>query len=160
MGLRAEPECYRVVKSLLKTIKSISVVSGLIVFNSEESMSGVEVILAVNEFAGDTYYSLAEEKGSVRFNYIPIEGDLNGQTRPTVKIFAVGIIDNTDEYVILECPDVLAARKVDGVRTICLSPVIAGLKSKEATRKVLEEQFYVSEAGLQLLIPQIEVSQR
>src|SRR3989338_1498295 len=163
VGLPAQPECYRIVKTLLqKTIKSINCMNGFVIFNSEETMSGIEVMLAVNNYNGADYYSLADEKGNVKFNYVPVEGDLNGQTRSTVKIFAVGSINDSKEYVILECPNVLAYKKIDGVRTICLAPVIAGLKSQEATRKVLEEQFFVSEAGLQILLPQntLQVSQR
>lgn len=161
-GIPAQPECYRIVANILeKAIKSINCINGFIVFNSEEAMSGVEVMLAINKYEGVDYYSLADEKGSVEFKYAVVEGDLNGQTRKTTKIFALGMIGSstTSEYVILECPDVLASRLSDGIRTICLSPVIAGIGSREVARKVLEDQCYLHKASLQLLVPQIEVSQ-
>lgn len=163
-GIPAMPECYRIVKNISeKTIKSINCVNGFVVFNSQEAMSGVEVMLAINKYDGVDYYSLADEKGSVKFKYAVIEGDLNGQTRKTVKIFALGMInDNSieNEYVILECPDVLSSELSDGIRAICLAPVIAGIKSREVARKVLEDQYYLHKASLQLLIPQIDVSQK
>ena len=158
-GIPARPERYRIVKIIPeKAIKTINCMNGFIVFNSEESMSGVEVMLAVNKYDGVDYYSLADEKGTAGFNYTVVEGDLNGQTRPTVKIFAMGKVNG--EYVILECPDVLGSKLSDGVRTICIAPVIAGINSQESARKILEEQFYVSEAGLELLFSQVILSLR
>ena len=158
-GIPARPERYRIVKIIPeKAIKTINCMNRFIVFNSEESMSGVEVMLAVNKYDGVDYYSLADEKGTAGFNYTVVEGDLNGQTRPTVKIFAMGKVNG--EYVILECPDVLGSKLSDGVRTICIAPVIAGINSQESARKILEEQFYVSEAGLELLFSQVILSLR
>ncbi len=164
-GIPARPECYRVVINVPeKRIRNINCQNGFIIFNSEEAMSGVEVMLAVNKYDGVDYYSLADEKGSVRFNYAVIEGDLGGQQiRPTVKMFALGIIidkDNGKEYVILECPDAMSAKLSDGTRTVCLSPVIAGIGSQELAKKVLEQECYLDKASLQLLVPQIEVSQK
>lgn len=163
-GLPARPECYRVVISIPeKRIKTINCQSGLIVFNSEEAMSGVEVMLAVNNYDGVDYYSLADEKGSVEFKYAVIEGDLNGQTRKTTKIFALGMIGSNlnKEYVILECPDVLSPELSNGIRTICLSPVIAGIGSQDLARKVLEQECYLDKESLKLLLPPlIEVSQK
>lgn len=161
-GIPAQKECYRVVLNIQeKRIKTINCQNGFIVFNSEEAMSGVEVILAVNKYDGVDYYSLATEKGSVEFKYAVVEGDLNGQTKPKVKIFALGIIGSNlnKEYIILECPDVLASKLSDGIRTICLAPVIAGIGSQDLARKVLEQECYLDKTSLQLLVPQIEVSQ-
>lgn len=161
-GIPARSECYRIVKNIQeKAIKSINCVNGFIIFNSEEAMSGVEVMLAINKYDGVDYYSLADEKGSVEFKYAVIEGDLNGQTRKTTKIFALGMINGStaSEYVILECPDVLTSKLSEGIRTICLSPVIAGIGALDLARKVLEQECYLDKTSLQLLAPQIEVSQ-
>jgi len=160
-GVPARPECYKIIASILeKTIKTLNCRNGFIVFNSLETVSAAEVTLKVNRFNNEDYYALADEKGDVGFNYAVVEGDLNGQTRPTIKIFALGFIPRANEYVILECPDVLAPKLSDGIRTICLAPVVGGIKSQETARGVLHQECYLDEASLQLLIPQVMVSQK
>ena len=110
-GVPARPECYRIIAKIPeKVIKTLNYRGGFIVFNSLNVISAVEVTLKVNQYNNENYYALADEKGDVGFNYAVVEGDLNGQTRSSIKIFALGFIHDENEYVVLECPDVLAPK--------------------------------------------------
>jgi len=160
-GVPARPECYRIIAKIPeKVIKTLNCRGGFIVFNSLNVISAVEVTLKVNQYNNENYYALADEKGDVGFNYAVVEGDLNGQTRSSIKIFALGFIHDENEYVVLECPDVLAPKLSDGIRTICLAPVIGGIRSRESAREILRNECYLDKDSLQLLLPQIEVSQK
>jgi hypothetical protein len=163
-GIRASKECYRLVLSAPeKTIKIPNCRGGLIVFNSLESLSGVEAMLVVTKSDEGDFYSLVDEKnGDMGFNYAPIESILDGKIRPTICVYALAFIEKEDEYAILKCSDALAPKLSDNrIRIICLTPVIAGIKSLESANDILHNECYLGEGSLKLLMPQkIQVSQR
>ena len=164
-GIRAMPECYKVVLTVPeKTIQIPNCREGLIIFNSQENLCAVESLLVVTKSGdGDYYYSLIDEKnGDVEYNYAPVEITLGGKVEPTVSMFALAFIEKEGEYAVLKCANVLASKlSANGIRTICLAPLFDGIKTLQSAKDIIKQECYLGDGSANLLIPEkIQVSQK